>query len=181
MLFSAPRPVRFWWVFGPFGAAVPLRFAILRPALWGFVFGFFPSMPSPAPSPTQPSPQRSPGRPSSSQPTSAPSKCQDGASHGQPKPAQPSPQSSPVQLSPASVGMGLIKALPKSFSDRIQRCRFRPRDRSGFGGFLARLGPPCRCVSPFGTTTLELPLPSIPVSRAAQPTAQPSPGQPSPA
>ena len=37
--FSAPRRPRFWPVFGVFGAAVPLRFPVLRGWLWGLVWG----------------------------------------------------------------------------------------------------------------------------------------------
>ena len=37
--FSAVRTLRFWSVFGPFGAAVPLRFPVLRGWLWGLVLG----------------------------------------------------------------------------------------------------------------------------------------------
>ena len=58
--FSAAGALRFCSVFGRFGAAVPLRFAILRGRLWGLVFGASPaqaSEPSPAqPSPAQPKP-----------------------------------------------------------------------------------------------------------------------------
>ena len=58
--FSAAGALRFCSVFGRFGAAVPLRFAVLRGRLWGLVFGASPaqaSEPSPAqPSPAQPSP-----------------------------------------------------------------------------------------------------------------------------
>ena len=55
------------------------------------------------------------------------------------RPSQPSP----------SLGVGVAKALPKAFSYRIQMLRSRPPERSVFGPFLAGLGPPCRCVSPF--------------------------------
>ena len=44
--FSAAGTVRFWSVFGWFGAAVPLRFAVLRGRLRGLALG--PSKPSPA-------------------------------------------------------------------------------------------------------------------------------------
>ena len=82
----------------------------------------------------------------------------------QPSPAQPSHagQVSPAQLSTGqlhpmgrpsqpnpSLGVGVAKALPKAFSYRIQMLRSRPPERSVFGPFLAGLGPPCRCVSPF--------------------------------
>ena len=70
---SARRP-RFWPVFGLFGAAVPLRFPVLRGWLWGLVFGLpevrsrpgtgLPTLTpaQPSPSPTQAS-QPSPGQP----------------------------------------------------------------------------------------------------------------------
>ena len=75
--------------------------------------------------------------------------------------------------------MGLAKALPKAFSYRIQRCHSRPPERSVFAPFLAGLGPPCRCVSPFwglgsGASFL-VPAQPRPVSLA-----QPSPAQPKP-
>ena len=84
----------------------------------------------------------------------------------QPSPAQPS-TAQPVH---PSLGVGLAKVLPKAFSYssppspgqaslslalakalfcRMQRSRSRPRERSVFGPFLVRLGPPCRCVSLF--------------------------------
>ena len=110
--FSGPRRPRFWPVFGPFGAAVPLRFAVLRGWLWRLVLGL----------------PEARSRPGTGLPTLTP--------------AQPSP--SPVQAS-----LSLAKALPKALSYRIQRCRSRPRERSVFGPFVACLGPPCRCVSPF--------------------------------
>ena len=52
--FSAPRRHRFWCVFGSFGAAVPLRFAVLKPRLWGLVFGTQPKLRPAQPSPGQP-------------------------------------------------------------------------------------------------------------------------------
>ena len=57
--FSAPRRHRFWCVFGLFGAAVPLRFAVLEPRLWGLVL--VPSPSSSQPSPAQASPSLSVG------------------------------------------------------------------------------------------------------------------------
>ena len=53
MAFSAPRRHRFWSVFGSFGAAVPLRFAVLKPRLWGLVFGAQPKLSPAPPSPGQ--------------------------------------------------------------------------------------------------------------------------------
>ena len=53
--FSAAGALRFCSVFGRFGAAVPLRFAVLEPRLWGLVFGASPAQAS-EPSPAQPSP-----------------------------------------------------------------------------------------------------------------------------
>ena len=53
--FSAAGALRFCSVFGRFGAAVPLRFAVLRGRLWGLVFGASPAQAS-EPSPAQPSP-----------------------------------------------------------------------------------------------------------------------------
>ena len=44
--------VRFWLV----GAAVPLRFAVLKPRLWGLVFGAQPKLGPAPPSPGQPKP-----------------------------------------------------------------------------------------------------------------------------
>ena len=44
--FSAPRRHRFWCVFGSFAAAVPLRFAVLKPRLWGLP-SYSPAQPSP--------------------------------------------------------------------------------------------------------------------------------------
>ena len=241
--FSAAGALRFCSVFGRFGAAVPLRFAVLEPRLWGLVFGASPaqaSEPSPAspaqPKPwcgpcqssakafsyriqmshfdrwekrnrqgTQPSlspahkPQAQPSQASTGQARPGHSRAQPSPSRGvglakavpkafsyriqikpslaQPRPAQPTtqarsaqpkpssqtaspvqpgqhrsgqarPQPSPAQPSP-SRGVGLAKALPKAFSYRIQRCHSRPPERSVFAPFLAGLGPPCRCVSPF--------------------------------
>ena len=44
--FSAPRRPRFWFTFGPFPRAVPLRFPVLKPRLarlhFWFIFGPFP-------------------------------------------------------------------------------------------------------------------------------------------
>ena len=62
--FSAPQRHRFWYVFGPFGAAVPLRFPVLRGWLWGFLLGLpevrsrrVPGLPTLTPAQaTQPSP-----------------------------------------------------------------------------------------------------------------------------
>ena len=53
--FSAAGALRFCSVFGRFGAAVPLRFAVLRGRLWGLVFGASPAQAS-EPSPAQPKP-----------------------------------------------------------------------------------------------------------------------------
>ena len=53
--FSAAGALSFCSVFGRFGAAVPLRFAVLRGRLWGLVFGASPAQAS-EPSPAQPSP-----------------------------------------------------------------------------------------------------------------------------
>ena len=64
-------------------------------------------------------------------------------------PGQPNPgQVSPAQLTAArpKPWCGPCRTLCKGFSYRIQRSHFRPRDGSVFGAFLARLGPPCRCV-----------------------------------
>ena len=44
--------VRFWLV----GAAVPLRFAVLKPRLWGLFFGAQPKLGPAPPSPGQPKP-----------------------------------------------------------------------------------------------------------------------------
>ena len=74
MAFSAPRRPRFWPVFGLFGAAVPLRFPVLRGWLWGLVLGLpevrsRPGTGLPTLTPAQPSPspaqasQPSPGQP----------------------------------------------------------------------------------------------------------------------
>ena len=66
-----------------------------------------------------------------------------------PSPGQPNPgQVSPAQLTAArpKPWCGPCRTLCKGFSYRIQRSHFRPRDGSVFGAFLARLGPPCRCV-----------------------------------
>ena len=130
--FSAPSRHRFWSVFGSFGAAVPLRFAVLKPRLWGLVFG-----------------------------------------------AQPKAQPRPAQSSP-SLSVGLAKALPKAFAYWIQMWRFRPPGGIGFGPFLARLGPPCRCVWLFWRVHVWCVL-GAPKCRPAEPstpgyaTAQPSP------
>ena len=56
MAFSAPRRHRFWSAFGSFGAAVPLRFAVLKPRLWGLVLGAQPKLSPAPPSPGQPKP-----------------------------------------------------------------------------------------------------------------------------
>ena len=110
--------------FGPFLArlAVPLRFAVLKPRLWGLVFG---------------------------------------ASSAQLRPAQ-----------------AVVWALPKLcqwlFLD--SDVAFSAPGGIGFGAFLARLGPPCRCASlswSLGSGALFLvPSPS---------SSQPSPAQPRPA
>ena len=89
--FSAPRRPRFWPVFGLFGAAVPLRFPILRGWLWGLVLGL-PEVPGtglPTLTPAQPTPQP---KPSPNQPAQP--------SPGQPKPCQSSNRHSAAQ-SPA--------------------------------------------------------------------------------
>ena len=119
--------VRFWLV----GAAVPLRFAVLKPRLWGLFL-------------------------------------------------VPSPNS--AQTRPAR----LAKALPKAFAYWIQMWRFRPPGGIGFGPFLARLGPPCRCVWLFWRVHVWCVL-GAPKCRPAEPstpgyaTAQPSSSSPSPA
>ena len=176
--FSAPRRDRFWFVFGLFGAVVPLRFAVLKPRLWGLVFGAHPKLSPAPPSPTQASPSLSVGLAKalpkafclldSDVAFSAPRRHRFWSVFGsfgaavplrfavlkpslwglvfgaQPKlsPAPPSPG-----LASPSLGVGLAKALPMAFSYWIQLWRFRPPGGIGFGAFLARLGPPCRCVS----------------------------------
>ena len=124
-----------------------------------------------SPLPAQPSPPRRPGQCSPAFPAHSSER------------SPPHPPAASAQPSP-SLGVGLAKALPKAFSYRIQMLRSRPPERSVFGPFLAGLGPPCRCVSPFwnvgfGTSFCCFPgLFSVPV-------AQPSPahhaGQVSPA
>ena len=62
--FAAPRQLRFWSVFGSFGAAVPLRFAVLERRFWDFFlllsqacpcsFGLGPSSAQPSPSQLSP-------------------------------------------------------------------------------------------------------------------------------
>ena len=89
----------------------------------------------------------------------------------------PSPNSAqprPAQASP-SLSVGLAKALPKAFAYWIQMWRFRPPGGIGFGPFLARLRPPCRCVWLFWRAQ-----PSPPQPSPAQP-SPPHPPQPSPA
>ena len=104
--------------------------------------GFFlPDSDQAQPSSAQASPRR-PGQPSPS-PAHKPQ-----AQPSQPTTGQARPGHSRAQPSP-SRGVGLAKALPKAFSYRIQRCHSRPPERSVFAPFLAGLGPPCRCVSPF--------------------------------
>ena len=140
--FSAARRLRFWCVFGPFGAAVPLRLAVLEgPSL---VRSWRAKVP--------------PSRAKHAR------LCVFGA---QPSPAQPSPQPSP------SLGVGLAKALPKAFSysalflldsdvpfsSPAQHSPASPPKpwcgpcQSFAKGFflpdLARVRPPCRCVSLF--------------------------------
>ena len=103
--FSAAGTLRFWSVFGPFGAAVPLRFPVLS--------FLVPAQPGPV-SLAQPTPAHSLAQPSSPQPS----------------PAQPGPLRFPVWksrlLEPAQPisaqppSPALAKALPKPFSYRIQ-------------------------------------------------------------
>ena len=150
---TAPFLVRFWPVWGRRAAA----FGCFE----GTIFGSFPA--------AEDRPSRAKRQASQAQPSSAaqrpaqPSPAQP-ASPSTPQPSQLSPaQLSSTQLSPTpycvpcflvrsspahspSLGVGRAKALPKAFFYWIQRCRLRPPDGSVFGPFLARLGPPCRCV-----------------------------------
>ena len=121
----------------------------------------------------------------------------------QPSTAQPSPQPSP------SFGVGLAKALPKAFSYSAQRFLLLDSDvpfsspaqhspasppkpwcgpcQSFAKGFflpdLARVRPPCRCVSLVGLDCRSAqPKALTPAQVSPQPRpAQPRPGQPSPA
>ena len=154
--FSAPRQLRFWSVFGPFGATVPLRLAVLEGSF--LVRSWRAKVP--------------------------PSRAKR---HAKPSPAQPSPdQLSPAQARPKP-WCGPCQSSPKGFLFyRIQTSRFRPPDSSVFGSFLARLGPPCRCVWLFWRVRFWF-VPGAPKCRAAEASArlispaQPSPDQPSPA
>ena len=99
MAFSAPTHHRFWSVFGLFGAAIPLRFAVLKGRLWGLVFGASSAQPRPA--------QASPGQP---KPWCGP--CQSSAKAFSYRIQMPSPNSAqpcPAQPRPAA----LVWALPK--------------------------------------------------------------------
>ena len=140
--------------FGPCQAALPLRFPVLRGWVW------IAEARSPKPSAQ---PRLAPAQASPTQARSA-----------QPRPAQASP----------SLSVGLAKALPKAFAYWIQMWRFRPPGGIGFGPFLARLGPPCRCVWLFwrvGSGPRFCDQPSAAQPSPAQPSpAQPSPAQPSP-
>ena len=97
--FSAPRRHRFWSVFGSFGAAVPLRLAVLEGRLGA-------SFLRPA--------QRSPAQPSPAQPSPSP------PHHN---PAQPSPpQPSPAKLSPASPHQPISSVQPRPPQPRFLAC-----------------------------------------------------------
>ena len=116
--FSAAITLRFWSAFGSFGATVSL--------FWRFSVRVWPVS----------------GRPAAAFPRF------EGvgliAEARSPKPSA-QPRLAPAQASPAQASSARPSA--KGFSYRIQRSHFRPRDGSFFGAFLARLGPPCRCVS----------------------------------
>ena len=166
---TAPFLVRFWPVWGRRAAA----FDCFGGSMFGaFLARQSAAQPSQArqPSPAQPSPAHSPAQPSTAQlvhpslgvglakalpkafsyrnlaRVRPPCRC---VSLFSPRPGQPSPgQVSPAQPTAArpKPWCGPCRTLCKGFSYRIQRSHFRPRDGSVFGVFLARLGPPCRCV-----------------------------------
>ena len=140
---SAPRQLRFWSVFGLL-ATVPLRLAVLEGPF--LVRSWRAKVP---PSRAKRHAKPSPAQPSPAQPSPA-----------QPRPAQPSP--SPAQA--------LVWALSKASFYRIQTSRFRPPDGSVFGLFLARLGPPCRCVWLFWRVNFWF-VPGAPKCRPADPSA----------
>ena len=177
--FSAARRHRFGSVFGLFGAAVPLRFAVLEPS---------PSRPcqqlSPAslhqPSPAQPS-QPSPAQPSPAQPTPAQ------PAPARPSPAQPSPasphQPSPAQPSP-NLGVGVGKALPKPFLTGFRGAILGRRNAPFLVHFWLVWGRRAAAFRRFGTLVFgpvfgAFPgLPSIPIALVPrQSPAQPSPDQ----
>ena len=151
--FSAAVTLRFWSIFGLFGAAVPLRFPVLDGRLWGLVVCVFPPQASEA-SPAQPAAQPSPAQPSSASP-----KVVVGLAESFAKafflPDSDAPFSAAVTLRfwPAFGSFGA--AVPLRFpvlegrlwglvliSGKQNRQR-RHRSWSVFG----RLGPPCRCAS----------------------------------
>ena len=177
-LFSAPRRHRFWSVFGQFGAAMPLRFPVLKPRLWGLVFGARSAQPSPAQPTAQPKPWCGPCQSSakgfflldSDAPFSAPRRHRFWSVFGQFGAAMPlrfpvlkprlwclvfgarSAQPSPAQPTAQPT------AQPKPWCGPCQSSAkgffllgFR-RTVFGYRGasLLVRLGPPCRCVSPSG-------------------------------
>ena len=109
--------------------------------------------------------------------------CRSAQPHISPTPPQPNPgQVSPAQLTAArpKPWCGPCRTLCKGFSYRIQRSHFRPRDGSVFGAFLARLGPPCRCVWLFWRVHVWCVL-GAPKCRPGYAFLVPSPAQHSPA
>ena len=164
---------------------MPLRFPVLKWARKPEPGPARPvAQPSPAPRP-KPSPaaQPSPARLAQAQPSQPKhSPAQPGKRRWGQATAEPSPaQLSLAQPSLAQPSPGLAKAVPKPFSYRIQRSRSRPPERSVFGAFLARLGPPCRCVWLFWRVHVWCAL-GAPKCRPAEPsTPCPSPAQPQPA
>ena len=144
------RRHRFWSVFGSFGAAVPLRLAVLG----GSMFGAFlarqsaaqPSqacqaMPRPSPAPAQPSPaQPSPAQPSPPHlsPPPRPASPHQPISSVQPKPPQPRPKPWCGALPNLCQRLFLILDSDVAFS---------AHRRHRFWSVFGLLGPPCRCVS----------------------------------
>ena len=133
-------------------------------------------------SPAQPSP----GEPRRGEPRRAqPSPGQAAQPSPAHSPAQPSPQPSSAHQ-PSSAEGQHSQSFVKAFFYRIQMWRFRPPERSVFGPFSACLGPPCRCVSPFGSIGFLSPAEPSPAQKLSpaqsfQPSsaeAQPSPAQP---
>ena len=187
--FSAARRLRFWCVIGPFGAAVPLRLAVLEgPCLvrsWRAkvppsrakharlcVFGA-------QPSPAQPSPAHSPAQ---ALVWALPKLCQrlflilpNAFSYWIQTyrfPAQPST----AQLVHPSLGVGLAKALPKAFSYRIWPVSGRPA--AAFPCFEG-VGLDCRSAQPKALKAQPRLAPAQ-ASPAQARSAQPSSPQPGP-
>ena len=133
------------------------------------------------PSPAQPRPAQPTTQARSAQPSSQtanpvqPGQHRSGqASTGQARPGQATAEPSPAQA--------VVWALPKLCQRLFLHSR--PPERSVFVPFLAGLGPPCRCVSPFWSlgsgASFLAPAQPRPVSLAQPSPAQPSPAQPKP-